>query len=87
MKKSISILIATFVILLSGCTFPEIANVETPMLDAQAEIKACPTCEMAAAEKPACAEQVQNIVYKGSCATNCGFPVTVRIPSDCKGDI
>ncbi len=35
----------------------------------------------------ACAEKVKTVVYRDSCGNGCGFPVSVRVPSNCRGNI
>ena len=34
-----------------------------------------------------CAEKVKTVVYRDSCGNGCGFPVSVRVPSNCRGNI
>lgn len=34
-----------------------------------------------------CAETVNTVVYRDSCGSGCGFPVSVRVPSNCRGSM
>ena len=63
---------------------PAVQTVVKPMAK-----PACKVCNKE--EKPKtisnCTKKVNTIVYKGSCNENCGFPVTVRVPTNCKGSM
>jgi len=78
-------------ILLSGCISIELEpkkNDPSPIVQMQTAkppIVECKTC--ADRETKNCAEEVDTVVYRASCTETCGFPVSVRVPSNCKGDM
>ena len=103
MKKSISIIFVSCLILLSGCSCkwnpdsnklrPVAVEQVVPAKPAKnvmvedVEIEECKSCAVKQKATPNCAETVNTMVYRASCTHTCGFPVSVRVPSNCKGSM
>ena len=98
MKKGINILLASFILSLSGCAIkfervgaePEPIVKVAPIKEVKPAVPECKTCTSNTVKKKAlrnCSETVRTIVYKETCTQNCGFPVSVRVPTNCKGSM
>jgi len=89
MKKGMIILFASFMVLLSGCIRIEIEPEKSepaPVVQIEPAMAVeCKTC--IEKENKNCAQEVNTVVYKSSCNETCGFPVSVRVPSNCKGSM
>jgi len=53
------------------------------------KVNECKSCKLAAEKKvmPKCSETVNTVIYRASCSDTCGFPVSVRVPSNCQGSL
>jgi len=96
MKKNINILFAPIVILFSGCACLELPDMgmntiepiavekkvqyvnKPEMIQKLDKVNECKSCKLAAEKK---------VIYRASCSDTCGFPVSVRVPSNCQGSL
>ncbi|PHS56291.1 MAG: hypothetical protein COB17_09805 [Sulfurimonas sp.] len=109
MKKSVTILLASTMILFSGCVCHsldylepvETKNVQEAYIIQASKVKpskvtdtavmdviadTCKSCKDSQSVER-CSELVKTIIYKSSCSSDCSFPVSIRIPTSCRGDI